>query len=199
MILNFIDEVLAGVPKFRITHADNSTEEVSIDLATTVTTQGTPLNKVLFDKIDKYLVPVGIISMWSGSINNIPNGWALCNGQNGTPDLRDKFIVGAGNEYTVGSTGGEKNHVLTENEMPSHTHNTRATWDFVGDRYANNSGTGNYLSMNTGASTNHLYQSTSMGNASKYIEITSKSTGNGQAHENRPPYFALCFIMKISN
>lgn len=122
MLLNFIDEVLAGVPKFTITHADNSTEEVSIDLATTVTTEGTPLNKVLFDKIDKYLVPAGIITMWSGSSNNIPTGWALCNGQNGTPDLRDKFLVGAGNTYQVGATGGNASHTITTDEMPSHTH-----------------------------------------------------------------------------
>lgn len=71
-ILNFIDEVLASSPKYRITHADSTTEDVSIDLITAVTTQGTGLNKVLFDKIEKYLVPVGTICMWSGATNTIP-------------------------------------------------------------------------------------------------------------------------------
>lgn len=117
MILNFIDEVLASArPKYIITHSDNTTEEVYIDLATIVTTEGTPLDKALFDKIDKYLCPAGIITMWSGSTSNIPTGWALCNGQNGTPDLRDRFIVGAGSGYTVGETGRGSN---------THTNNRR--------------------------------------------------------------------------
>lgn len=144
MLLNFIDEVLAGVPKFIITHSDNSTEEVSIDLATTVTTQGTPLNKVLFDKIDKYLCPAGIITMWSGSQSNIPTGWALCNGQNGTPDLRNRFIVGAGDEYNVSSNGGAKTHTITIDEMPSHSHEQKLGYGTVsgsGADYLSVSGT----------------------------------------------------------
>ena len=56
-MINFTDEVLASAPKYTITHSDNTTEQVSIYLATTVTTQGTPLNKVLFDAIDSYLCP----------------------------------------------------------------------------------------------------------------------------------------------
>jgi len=44
--------------------------------------------------------------MWSGSIGSIPAGYVICNGSNGTPDLRDSFIVGSGNTYGVGNTGG---------------------------------------------------------------------------------------------
>ena len=55
-------------------------------------------------------IPSGGIIMWSGSINNIPSGWLLCNGANSTPDLRDKFVVGAGNIYAVTSQGGSTNH-----------------------------------------------------------------------------------------
>ena len=51
-------------------------------------------------------VPSGGIIAWSGSIGSIPTGYVICNGSNGTPDLRDRFIVGAGNTYSVGNTGG---------------------------------------------------------------------------------------------
>jgi hypothetical protein len=51
-------------------------------------------------------VPAGGIIMWSGSIGSIPTGYVLCNGSNGTPDLRDRFVVGAGNTYSVGNNGG---------------------------------------------------------------------------------------------
>lgn len=117
-------------------------------------------------------VPSGLICMWSGDV--VPSGWSLCNGKNGTPDLRDRFIVGSGNEYMIGDTGGEKTHTLTVNEMPSHNHT--------------------YLEPNKMLGT---AQKTS---ASDYYENTvstnTSSTGGGQAHENRPPYYALAFIMK---
>ena len=51
-------------------------------------------------------VPTGGIIMWSGATNNIPSGWALCDGNNSTPNLQDRFIVGAGNSYAVNATGG---------------------------------------------------------------------------------------------
>jgi hypothetical protein len=51
-------------------------------------------------------IPSGAIVMWSGSIGSIPAGYYLCDGQNGTPDLRNRFVVGAGNSYAVGNTGG---------------------------------------------------------------------------------------------
>lgn len=60
--------------------------------------------------------------MWSGSSSNIPNGWALCNGNNNTPDLRDKFVLGAGKNYTVGAMGGEKEVILTIAQISSHSH-----------------------------------------------------------------------------
>ncbi len=55
-------------------------------------------------------VPSGVIALWSGSIASIPSGWVLCNGSNGSPDLRDKFIVGAGSTYAVAATGGATTH-----------------------------------------------------------------------------------------
>jgi len=65
----------------------------------------------------KIEIPRGLISLWHGTLELIPRGWLLCNGSYGTPDLRDRFIVGAGSSYAVGATGG----------AASHTH------DFTGD------------------------------------------------------------------
>lgn len=65
-------------------------------------------------------IPVGIISIWFGSIVDIPNSWALCNGNNGTPDLTDCFIVGAGDSYDPGDTGGVENH---DHDFTSDLHN----------------------------------------------------------------------------
>ena len=57
-------------------------------------------------------VPTGAIMMWSGESTAIPTGWVLCNGENNTPDLRDRFVVGAGNSYAVGATGGSSTTTL---------------------------------------------------------------------------------------
>lgn len=73
------------------------------------------------------LIPTGVITLWSGSIASIPSGWALCNGSNGTPDLRDRFVVGAGTTYAVGATGGSATSTLTTNELPAHTHSLSAS------------------------------------------------------------------------
>ena len=67
-------------------------------------------------------MPTGIIMIWSGTASNIPRGWALCDGTNGTPDLADKFVIAAGAAYPVGAQGGEVEHTLTELEMPAHDH-----------------------------------------------------------------------------
>lgn len=117
--------------------------------------------------------PVGAIVIWSGASTAIPEGWALCNGANGTPDLRDRFIVGAGGSYSVGNTGGENTVTLTVNQMPSHNHSVSACTP-------------------TGATGSYISATNSSKNATP---VTSTSTGGGQAHENRPPYYALCYIM----
>jgi hypothetical protein len=113
----------------------------------------------------------GMICLWSGSIASIPSGCVLCNGSNSTPDLRDKFVVGAGNTYAVGATGGEATHVLTTAEMPAHAHT------ITGGSQSGSS----YVSIGEGQP----------GGA----ESTS-TVGNGDAHNNLPPYYALAYIMK---
>lgn len=136
----------------------------------------------------------GIIALWSGSASNIPEGWFLCDGNNNTPDLRDRFIVGAGSAYAAGATGGEATHVLSVDEMPGHTHRNKcsnsaysldSTFQDPTDRVA---GLGR-----SGASTTNIYKQESL--ATGYM-APSESIGGNLAHENRPPYFALCYIMK---
>lgn len=70
--------------------------------------------------------PVGNISMWHGLTENIPNGWVLCDGTNGTPDLRDRFIVGSGTTYTTGNTGGATSHSHGANDAGNDGYNTGA-------------------------------------------------------------------------
>ncbi len=132
------------------------------------------------------LLPKGVIVMWSGSATQIPAGWALCDGGSGRPDLRDRFIVGAGSgsSYNVGQTGGEDKHTLTAEEMPEHSHST--SFKTVGYAAAWNnsqeavSGEGKDKNKNNGTLTK-----------------TTSSVGGGQPHENRPPFYALCFIIKL--
>ena len=78
------------------------------------------------------LVPAGVIVMWSGAVASIPPSWALCNGSNGTPDLRDRFIVGAGGSYEVGDIGGSASVQLTSAEIPAHNHNVSLQTDIQG-------------------------------------------------------------------
>jgi len=118
-------------------------------------------------------VPVGGIIMWSGSVATIPTGWALCNGQNGTPDLRDRFIVGAGTTYNPGNIGGLSAVQLTIDEMPKHNHG------IAGSYWA---GTG------PGGSFTYGYY----GN----FGTAGQDQGGDKAHENRPPYYALAYIMR---
>lgn len=119
-------------------------------------------------------VPVGAIVIWSGSVNNIPAYWHLCDGTNGTIDLRDKFVLGAGNSYSVGATGGEATHTLTIEEMPSHSHSIS---------YDRHGGTGHTTSAEL--------------DGSDYTKDTS-AEGGGAAHNNMPPYYALCYIQRIA-
>lgn len=132
-------------------------------------------------------VPQGSIIPWYGSIGNIPNGFALCDGTNGTPDLRDRFLVGAGYSYPLGNTGGENFHRLTVAEMPSHQHSTSDIISFFGFD-VNGGGTGSEHVIDTGD--NRSYDNW-------YPPAITGVTGGNQPHENRPPYYALYYIMKL--
>ena len=181
--------------------------------------------------------------MWSGASDAIPSGWLLCNGENNTPDLRNRFIVGAGSSYSVGNTGGSDSVTLTTEQIPSHTHEHNLSAASGGAHShshsfsislsnlscssagkhthniamgINDSMYGDYPQLattisSTGVTTTSsgshthtisgsgtLSGSISSGGAHAHsISGSISNTGGGQSHENRPPYYALCFIMKI--
>ena len=146
----------------------------------------------------------GMIILWSGAANAIPSGFVLCNGSNSTPDLRGRFVVGYSNtdgDYDVGDAGGSKQVTLSESQLPSHNHSASSSVSDPGhahsyiDQYvvinngyrpwpANNNDCAQ-RNINTGSQTTGISVSTTIGN-----------TGSGSAIENRPPYYALCYIMK---
>lgn len=135
--------------------------------------------KAIAGTTEYFMVPKGSIVIWSGSVNDIPAGWVLCDGTNGTPDLRDRFILGAGRNYAVDTTGGESEHVLTVAEMPKHTHNF-AAYAYNGD------------SSGSGA----LTGGSNKGSIDGQYSGTTEETGSALAHNNMPPYYALCYIMR---
>lgn len=126
-------------------------------------------------------IPRGAIMMWSGTI--APSGWALCDGQNGTPDLRDRFVLGAGNIYPIGQAAGEATHTLTIGEMPAHAHGTIPTWLGI-------SGSNRTVKLDITYGEGNLA-------GTSWSNVSIPAAGGGVPHNNMPPYYALCFIMKL--
>jgi microcystin-dependent protein len=132
-------------------------------------------------------VPVGFIGLWSGSINTIPENWVLCNGENNTPDLRDRFVLGAGKSYSVGTAGGEPTHTLTVDEMPSHNHP-------IGWYQASGSRDDGSTAGGGGVVTEKIDEGWNNGSSG---DIKVEVNGGSQAHNNMPPYYALAYVMRI--
>jgi microcystin-dependent protein len=197
--------------------------------------------------------PAGTIVMWSGSTASIPVGWTLCDGKPGTPDLRERFIVGAADDtdnlsvggipYAPGEVGGSNAVALTPQQLPSHTHSFDVLSgnagrhshgmtlhdDNGGDHYRVRSAGGggpratyrgwtetqstqgsNSLTTQLGIAIYDLAHPVDgladptddgdikpEGQHRHRVNGTTSSIGSGQAHENRPPYYALAFIMKL--
>jgi hypothetical protein len=155
--------------------------------------------------------PTGGIILWSGSIASIPSGWALCNGSNGTPDLRNRFVVGAGSTYAVNATGGSADAIVV-----SHTHtfsatsaSTSLTGAIIGIAESFN-GSGSATGVFTKAQGDPVAGtpagSTDTSNGGRVtmdashthaISGTTASTGSSGTNANLPPYYALAYIMKL--
>ena len=133
--------------------------------------------------------PAGGIIMWSGSIASIPSGWALCNGSSGTPDLRDRFVIGAGTLYAVNATGGSKDAVVV-----SHTH--AATVTDPGHFHSYNQPVPSNAANPPGSSGSQA-SATNTGTKTTGITVTNASTGVSGVDANLPPYLALAYIMKL--
>ena len=141
-------------------------------------------------------IPAGGIFLWSGSIGSIPAGYVLCNGSNGTPDLRDRFVVGAGSTYAVDGTGGS-----ADASVVSHTHTATST-STVTDPGHNHTFT-RYDTLTGVGGANPIWANTSTqntGNAVTGVTVATATTvataGTSGTNANLPPYYALCYIMK---
>lgn len=121
-------------------------------------------------------IPSGVICLWYGALLAIPSGWWPCDGTNGTPNLLDKFVLGAGVTYSPGDTGGEETHTLTTDEIPAHAHT-------MTQKVSGISGTS--AQLNTAVV------------CSVTTTASTSSVGGDGAHNNMPPYHALYYIMKL--
>lgn len=155
-------------------------------------------------------VPVGTILSWYGRLSDIPSGFVLCNGANGTPDLRDRFLVGAGSSYALGNTGGENQVKLTGTQIGNHYHywgyhngnnggyfltsagsfTNAAKESWVRAGKWNGSGGGGYNGWDGGSGTNFYV-------GQNLVTSNAVATAAQESHENRPPYYAVYYIMRI--
>jgi hypothetical protein len=134
-------------------------------------------------------IPAGLISIWSGAIGAVPSGWYLCDGTNGTPDLRNRFIVGAGSTYSVGGNGGSADSITV-----THTHTATST-DAGHTHTTQTYGTGGTaLAGGSGTTTGYGAITSSTGFAS--VTTTNANAGVSGTNANLPPYWALAYIMK---
>ena len=147
------------------------------------------------------VIPPGGIIMWSGAEVNIPTGWLLCNGSNGTPDLRNRFVVGAGtgSSYAVGATGGSADAVVVSHSHtatvtdPGHVHFPPAGYEIITTPFSGDGGIDS--SARTGsAEKNQANVATTSSRTAISVGISTE--GSSGTNANLPPYYALCYIMK---
>jgi len=144
-------------------------------------------------------IPSGCILIWSGSTGSIPSGFVLCDGNNGTPDLRNSFVLGAGNSYTVGQTGGSADSIIVSHTHtatsvvtdPGHFHTPNSSNNFWGNNAFGGSPSGSPIGASSGT-----FAQTSTATTGITVATTNTATGVSGTNANLPPYYALAYIMK---
>ena len=153
----------------------NVTGDLSVKVPSSISGKGT--------------IPIGGIVVWSGTVAEIPEGWALCNGDMAsgrrTPNLTDRFVLGAGGRYAVDKTGGAAAVALETKHMPPHVHNYKFKGSHIALAWKDNN---NFFDASEHYSGN---------NRTKTTESAGGQNGSVVAHENMPPYYALCYIMRV--
>ena len=140
----------------------------------------------------------GFITFWTGTIATIPRGWTVCDGNNGTPNLLDRFVRCVPNDTTdPGTLGGSNTHAIVEAEMPDHTHsfsegNHNHTLSIR--RGSQNSGDAPPAQSSLNGSGTGGIQSTG-----ETTDATLNNTGSDTAHDNKPSNFEVAYIMKVSS
>lgn len=163
-------------------------------------------------------LPKYSIIMWGGPVDQVPDGWHICDGTNGTPNLRDRFIVGAGNKYKLSDVGGEENVTLTKSNLPNYKLPASASGNtsdsaslrgtFICSLRQQNHRSGIVVSgenyhgadWSSGNAADHTVKYTidaTHSHSITGINVNVSSDGGGKAHENRPPFYSLYYIMKI--
>lgn len=155
-------------------------------------------------------VPSGAIILWSGAANAIPSGYVLCDGNNSTPNLRNRFVVGAGDTYAVDATGGS-----ADSTLPSHTHTASVTDGGHSHKLFKSGEVAVSATVNVGASSSVAAETTGASDfaytiragsgsadigqsstATTNISVSNSTEGSSGTNANLPPYYALCYIMK---
>ena len=154
----------------------------------------------------------GMIMLWSGAIVNIPAGWLLCDGTSGTPNLRDRFVVGAGSTYAVAGTGGST--TIAEANLPSHAHAAGtltggAHTHALNAKFASFTGSGadvtavahnitKVTAPNEGTAGNWGTSDVnySVAESSGAVAVTGSTGAIGSGTGYLQPYYALAYIMK---
>jgi hypothetical protein len=167
------------------------------------------------DELKSIFFPKGLISKWSGTIATIPAGWYLCNGQNGTPDLRKKFIYGASTDVEIGTTGGSADavvvshsHGASSDSQGNHAHyawtdsqgahSHTYSMKYITGGYANGGDAMNLgvTTFNTSVAGAHAHNIGMNEAGSHAHNITVNANGESGTGKNLPPYMYLAYIMK---
>ena len=191
--------------KLRLTNSSNVNDDITVTAGSNITLTHDNASEFTISGVDAF--PSGGIIMWSGAANAIPSGWVLCNGQNSTPDLRGKFVVGysdTDNDFDVNDTGGSKDAVVV-----SHTHDLNHNHTYSSSTSSDGGHSHTWqrqdVSIDNGyrpwpASNNDVVstnvQTSTDGDHGHNISGNTGNRGGGGSHENRPPFYALCYIMK---